>query len=189
MGRPVTGAGLCVPADVEHGIPAPYAHRSQLGRKSGGVRLQLPKLPAVDEPLVELAAYFGTRTPVPDQELIRLTTAARKACRRWDAIAAACAIRSYKDIAGVVSPACWDDSDTGAALLFGSAQYSLHKLTGSQSYFPPLRWDCPGCGQEVTDRAPAGGPSTSSTATRPAAPGSPLTRPPRLTSAASGCHG
>jgi hypothetical protein len=112
----------------------------------------------VDEPLAELAAYFGARARVPDQELIRLTAAARTAGRRWDAIAAACGIRSYKDIAEVVSPACWEDSDTGAALLFGSAQYSLHKLTGSQTYFPPLHWDCPGCGQQVTDRAPAGRP-------------------------------
>jgi hypothetical protein len=47
--------------------------------KSGAVRLSLFKLPAVDEPLTELASYFRARAPVPDRELIRLTTAARSA--------------------------------------------------------------------------------------------------------------
>ena len=112
----------------------------------------------MDEALTELAAYFRARAPVPDQELIRLTAAARAGGSRWDVIAAACGIRSYQDIAGIISPACWEDSETGAALLFGSTQYSLHRLTASTSYFPPLNWDCPGCGQQVTDRAPAGRP-------------------------------
>lgn len=53
----------------------------------------------------------------------------------------------YQDITWVVSLACWEGSETGAALLFGSAQYSLHTLTGSGSQFPALCWDCPGCGQ------------------------------------------
>jgi len=37
-------------------------------------------------------------------------------------------------------------------------RYSLHTLTASRSRFPALRWDCTGCGQQVTDRAPAGRP-------------------------------
>ena len=112
----------------------------------------------MDGSLAELAAYFRARAPVPDQELIRLTAAARAGGSRWDTIAAACGVRGYQDIAGVVSAACWEGAETGAGLLFGSAQYSLHELTGSRSRFPPLQWDCPSCGQQVTDRAPAGRP-------------------------------
>jgi hypothetical protein len=47
-----------------------FMHRSQPWRKSGAVRRPLFKLPAVDESLAELAAYFRRQTPVPDQELI-----------------------------------------------------------------------------------------------------------------------
>jgi hypothetical protein len=143
--------------------------------------LPLFKLPAVDESLAELAAYFGARAQVPDQELILLTAAARAAGSRWDAIAAACGVRGYQDIAGVVRTVCWEGSETGAALLFGSTQYSLHELTRSTSYFPPLRWDCPwlrAAGHRPRTGRPA--PSTSNSATRPAAPGLRLIRPPRL---------
>jgi len=59
----------------------------------------------VDEPLAELAAYFRTRAAVPDQELIRLTAAARTGGSRWDAIAAACGVQDDRDITGVISPA------------------------------------------------------------------------------------
>ena len=52
----------------------------------------------------------------------------------------------------------WEGTDTGAELLSGAAQYSLHKLTGSGSYFPPLRCDCPDCERQVTDRALADRP-------------------------------
>jgi hypothetical protein len=47
----------------------------------------------------------------------------------------------------VISLALYDGSYTGADLLFGATQYSVQKLTGSESCYPPLRWDCPGCGQ------------------------------------------
>jgi hypothetical protein len=60
------------------------------GRKPGAVRAAGPRLPAVDEALAELAAYFRRRAVVPDQELVRLTVAARAGGSRWDAIAAAC---------------------------------------------------------------------------------------------------
>jgi len=43
-------------------------------------------------------------------------------------------------------------------MLFSAAQYAMHKLTGSRGLFRPLCWPCPGCGQQVTDRAPAGRP-------------------------------
>jgi hypothetical protein len=59
-----------------------------------------------------------------------------------DAIAAACGVRGYTDIAGVVSLACWEGFETGAALLSGSAQYSLHTLTASRGRFLAPRWDC-----------------------------------------------
>jgi hypothetical protein len=142
----------------------------------------------VDEPLAELAVYFRSRAAVQDQELIRLTAAARTGGSRWDAIAAACGVRDDRDITGVISPAMWKGTGTAAELLFGAAQNSLHKLTGSRSYFPPLRWHCPGCGQQVTDRAPAGR-SMSSTATHRAASGWRPIRLPTMNSAASGWRG
>jgi len=27
-----------------------------------------------------------------------------------------------------------------------ATQYSLHEVTGSRNYVPPLLWDCPSCG-------------------------------------------
>jgi len=44
----------------------------------------------VDDAVTELAAYFRTRTRVPDADLVRLTRAARVAGAGWAAIAAAC---------------------------------------------------------------------------------------------------
>ena len=42
----------------------------------------------------------------------------------------------------------------GAGPLFRVTQHAIHKLTGSDSgYYVPLTWPCPGCGQQVTDRA------------------------------------
>ena len=40
------------------------------------------RLADMDDPAAELAAYFQARTPVPDEELIRLTSAARGAGQR-----------------------------------------------------------------------------------------------------------
>ena len=77
------------------------------------VRRSRPKLPAVDEPLAELAAYFRAKTRLPDEELARLTLAARAAGSRWDAIAAACGVATYKDLAGVIYR---NTGDTGAEL-------------------------------------------------------------------------
>jgi hypothetical protein len=37
----------------------------------------------MDEPLTELAAYFRTNTRLSDQELVRLTAAARADGSRW----------------------------------------------------------------------------------------------------------
>jgi hypothetical protein len=143
----------------------------------------------VDESLAELAAYFGARARVPDQELIRLTAAARTAGSRWDAIAAACGVRCFKDITGVVKMACWEGDETGPALLFGSTQYSLHQLTGSRSYFPPLRWDCASCGRQVTDRAPAGRPVHVEHGHVPGCARLAADQGARTRSAASGCRG
>jgi hypothetical protein len=56
----------------------------------------------VDEPLTELAAYFRRDARLPDQELIRLTAAARAGGSQWDNIAAACGIKTYNDLGGVI---------------------------------------------------------------------------------------
>jgi hypothetical protein len=42
----------------------------------------------MDDAVTELAAYFRARTLVPDDELIRLTSAARAGGHSWAAIAA-----------------------------------------------------------------------------------------------------
>ena len=47
--------------------------------------------------------------------------------------------------------------ETGAELLFHAIQRAVEELTGSRRY-PPLTWSCPGCGQQVNDRAAAGLP-------------------------------
>jgi hypothetical protein len=59
----------------------------------------------MDDPAAELAAYFQTRTPVPDDELIRLPSAARGAGHSWANIAAACQVRRRRDTEGVVTGA------------------------------------------------------------------------------------
>ena len=109
----------------------------------------------MDEPLAELAAYFRVKTRLCDEELARLTLAARAAGSRWDAIAAACGVTTYKDLAGVIYRIT---GETGAELLFSATQNAVRQLTGSERRYPPLAWACPGCGQQVTDRAPAGRP-------------------------------
>src|SRR5512142_931823 len=105
-----------------------------------------PKLPAVDEPLAELAAYFRARTRLPDDELARLTLAARASGSRWDAIAATCGVTTHQDLTGVIY---WITGDTGAELLFSATQQAVRKLTGSERRYPPLTWTCAGCGQQV----------------------------------------
>jgi hypothetical protein len=109
----------------------------------------------MDEPLAELAACFQRKSRLPDHDLVRLTAAARAAGSRWDAIAAACGVHTYQDLAGVVDRIT---GETGAELLFSATQYAAGQLAGSQRRYPPLTWTCPGCGQQVTDRAPAGRP-------------------------------
>jgi hypothetical protein len=107
------------------------------------------------EPLAELAAYFRTRSRLTGEDLVRLTAAARSAGNRWDAIAAACGVRTYEDLAGVLYRIT---GETGAELLFSATQHALEQLTGGQRRYPPLTWACPECGRQVTDRAPAGRP-------------------------------
>jgi hypothetical protein len=112
----------------------------------------------VDEPLAELSAYFRRKSEVPGTELVRLTAAAREGGSRWDAIAVGCGVRDYHDITRVVGLPCWKADDTGAELLFSATQYAVEQATGAQRRWPPLTWICPGCGRQVTDRAPAGRP-------------------------------
>jgi hypothetical protein len=57
----------------------------------------------MDDPAAELAAYFQARTPVPDQKLVQLTSAARAAGHSWASIAAACQVQRCQDTGGIVS--------------------------------------------------------------------------------------
>ena len=72
---------------------------------------------------------------MPDRELIRLAAAGRAGGSRVDGIAAACGVRDDRDITGVVSPPCWNGSDTGADLLFSAAQHAVQQVTGSRGVF------------------------------------------------------
>jgi hypothetical protein len=58
------------------------------------------RLPGIDKPVAELAAYFGTKSRLPDQALVVLTADARTADSRQEATAAACGIHSYEDRRG-----------------------------------------------------------------------------------------
>jgi hypothetical protein len=75
----------------------------------------------VDEPLAELSAYFRSKSRVPGPELVRLTTAARAGGSRWAAIAAACGVQTYQDLAGVLYRI---SGDTGEELLYSATQYA-----------------------------------------------------------------
>jgi hypothetical protein len=108
--------------------------------------------------VTELAAYFQSRTKVPDEDLVRLASAARAAGGSWEAIAAACGVKEFRDAAGIVSQPSGIIPGAPAGLLFQATQRSLEKLTGSRRY-PPLTWPCPGCWQQVTDRAATGRPA------------------------------
>jgi hypothetical protein len=119
------------------------------------ITIRQPRLPGMDKPVAELAACFQSKSRLPDQDLVRLTAAARAAGSRWDAIAAACGIQSYQDLASVVD---WGTGETGADLLFSATQHAVEQLTGSRRRYPPLTWACPHCGQQVTDRAASGRP-------------------------------
>jgi hypothetical protein len=112
----------------------------------------------VNAPVTELAAYFQSKTRVPDEDLVRLTSAARAAGGNWEAIAATCGVREFRDAAGIVSQPSGIISNGPADLLFQATQRSLEKLSGSHRY-PALTWPCPGCQQQVTDRAATGRPA------------------------------
>jgi hypothetical protein len=109
--------------------------------------------PAVDEPLAELSAYFRKKSTVPGPELVRLTAAARAGGSRWAAIAAACGVQTYQDLAGVLYRI---SGETGAELLFSATQYAVEQLAGGQRRCHPLTWVCPLCRQLATDQAPDG---------------------------------
>jgi hypothetical protein len=106
-------------------------------------------------PLAELAAYFRTTTRLPGEELARLALAARAAGSRWEAIASACHVSTYKDLAGVIYRIT---GESGAELLYSATQDAIRELSGTENYHPPLTWTCQPCGQQVTDCAPAGRP-------------------------------
>ena len=82
----------------------------------------------MDEPLTELASCFGREARLPDQELVRLTAAARAGGSRWEAIAAG-GVNSCTDLGGVIYRIT---GETGAEPLFYATRYAVEPLTGTQ---------------------------------------------------------
>jgi hypothetical protein len=66
------------------------------------ITVRLLRLPGMNEHVAELAAHFRATARLPDEELARLTLAARAVGSRWEAIASACHVSTYKDLAGVI---------------------------------------------------------------------------------------
>ena len=132
---------------------APRAEQGddQLPGHAAGVRLA-----DMDDPAAGLAAYFQARTPVPDQELIQLTSAARAGGHSWASIAAACQVRRRQDTQRIVFGPGGTTPHTGAGLLYQATQSAVERVAGRR--YPPLTWHCADCGQRVTDRAGAGRP-------------------------------
>lgn len=87
------------------------------------------RLPGMDELVAQLAAYFRTRTRLPDEKLARLALAARAAVSRWNAMAAACGITTYEDLHGVIYRIT---GETGAELLFSTTQQAVGELAGGE---------------------------------------------------------
>lgn len=110
----------------------------------------------MDDPVAELAAYFAATQPVPDAELIRLTSAARSAGHIWASIAAACLVRRSQDTYGIVSLPSGRAPHNGAWVLYRATQHAMQHIGSRQ--WPRLTWHCTECGQQVTDRAGAGRP-------------------------------
>jgi hypothetical protein len=108
----------------------------------------------MEDPVAELAVHFQRGTRVPDADLVRLTSAARRAGRSWRAIATACGVRTYHDTAGVLCQPSGMIPSAGAGLLLRATRYARRKLTGAL----PLTWDCLGCGRQVSDRVASGRP-------------------------------
>src|SRR2546430_1134667 len=119
------------------------------------------RLPGMDEPVAELAAYFRSGLPTAGG-MSSPPHAASRPVKTWPA-------RLIYRITG----------ETGAALLFSATQEAVWQLTGSERRCPPLTWACPGCALQVTDRTPAGRPVPVEHGHARAAPGWPATRPPR----------
>ena len=71
----------------------------------------------MDEPRAELAACFRGKVKLPDQEVIRLTAAARARAAGGDGIAAACGIKTSDDLSAVI---CQVSGETGAEVLFSA---------------------------------------------------------------------
>jgi hypothetical protein len=71
--------------------PAGWLVREE--RTGAGVAIRLG---LVADPVTELAAFFASKTTLPDADLVRLTSGARVAGHRWAAIAAACGITTAK---------------------------------------------------------------------------------------------
>jgi hypothetical protein len=73
----------------------------------------------MEQSLAELATYFRSNYRLPDQDLARLTAAARATGSRWGDIAAACGIETCKDPGDIIDRAT---GDTGAKLGWQSSR-------------------------------------------------------------------
>jgi len=99
----------------------------------------------MDDPAAELAAYFRAKRPVPDAELIALTSAARSAGHNRASIAAACQVMRSRDAYGIVSLPGGPTPPSGAWMLYRATQNAVEQATGSRRW-PPLIWPCTECG-------------------------------------------
>jgi hypothetical protein len=106
----------------------------RLPRHTAGVRLA-----EMDDPAAKLTAYFQARTPVRDQELIKFTSAAQAAGRRWASIAAACQVRRPRDTEGIVSGLGGRTRAHWCRAVIPGTQGVVERVTGGRRY-PPLTW-------------------------------------------------
>ena len=109
----------------------------------------------MDDSVGESAAYFRAGTPVPDDELIALSTAARAGGQRWVHIAVAGGVTTIRDTDGIVSLPSGRIRRTGAGLLYRATQCAVERVVGSRSY-PRLTWPCASCGRPLTPNARVG---------------------------------
>src|SRR5712664_2429624 len=146
------------------------------------ITIRQRRLPGMDEPLAELAAYFRIGTKLADEELARLALAARAAGSRWEAIAAACGITTHHDLGGVTYRIT-GETGRGAAVL----RHQVRARAAHRQRAPRPAADLGLLWMRAAGHRPRSGRSARPRRARPrrAAPGWPATRPPRTNGAAS----
>ena len=102
----------------------------------------------MEDSLTELAGYFRAHVPLPDEDLLRLVSAARTAGHWWAALAAVCEpgtdIEEPDGLPG-----------TGAA---GRPFRRVYDASEAIRHGPPS-WRCPDCRHSVTDLGALGRPA------------------------------